>query len=222
MGKAGGMTIEKMDDFFAARINGYDEHMLNDVPGCREGYVRMAGALPGGVRNLLDLGCGTGLELDEIFRLYPDLCVTGIDLTQVMLDRLKEKHSERNLTLINGSYFDYDFGIARYDAAVSFQTMHHFSREDKIGLYTRLFHTLKNGGRYVECDYMVSTRAQEDFFRAENRRLRSEQGIPDGEYYHYDTPCTVENQTDMLKKAGFKRVGTLWREENTTLLAADK
>lgn len=217
-----GVPIEKMDDFFAARLDGYDEHMLNDVPGCREGYVRMARAVPGGVRDLLDLGCGTGLELDEIFRLYPDIRVTGIDLTQAMLDRLREKHPGRNLTLINGSYFDYDFGIGRYDAAVSFQTLHHFSHEDKIRLYTRIFHALKSGGRYVECDYMVTDRAEEDFYYAENRRIRSEQGISDGEYYHYDTPCTVRNQTDMLKKAGFKRVEKLWRQENTTLLAADK
>lgn len=25
------MTLEKMDDFFTARVEGYDEHMLRDV-----------------------------------------------------------------------------------------------------------------------------------------------------------------------------------------------
>jgi len=26
--------LEKMDDFFAARVDGYDAHMLHDVEGC--------------------------------------------------------------------------------------------------------------------------------------------------------------------------------------------
>ena len=35
----------------------------------------------------------------------PDLRVTGIDLTQAMLDELKKKHPEANLRLICGDYF---------------------------------------------------------------------------------------------------------------------
>lgn len=36
-------------------------------------YQWMARELPSGTRRLLDLGCGTGLELDCIFRRLPDL-----------------------------------------------------------------------------------------------------------------------------------------------------
>ena len=71
--------IEEMSAFFAARVEGYDEHMLNDVVGCREGYARLAQALPADARDVLDLGCGTGLELDALFARFPDLRVTGID-----------------------------------------------------------------------------------------------------------------------------------------------
>jgi len=59
--------LEKMCDFFTARVDIYDEHMLNDVDGCKEGYVKMAGLVPG-TGAILDLGCGTGLELDKIFK----------------------------------------------------------------------------------------------------------------------------------------------------------
>ena len=34
---------------------------------------------------ILDLGCGTGLELDALFARFPDLRVTGIDMTEEML-----------------------------------------------------------------------------------------------------------------------------------------
>ena len=145
-------------------------------------------------RQLLDLGCGTGLELDEIFKIHPNIKVTGVDLSKTMLGVLKQKHPNQDLTLINANYFDYDFGIERFDAAISFQTMHHFSHEQKIKLYSRVYSALKPGGKYIECDYMVVEQKDEDFYFKENERIRKEQNIADGEFYHYDIPCTIENQ----------------------------
>jgi len=83
------MQIEQMSNFFTARVDGYDEHMLTEVEGCKDGYVIMAELLPRNAAYILDLGCGTGLELDEIFKAKPSINVTGIDLTQAMLDKLK-------------------------------------------------------------------------------------------------------------------------------------
>ena len=137
-----------MTDFFAARVEGYDEHMLKNVDGCREGYEKMAELLPDSVKSLLDLGCGTGLELDEIFKTKPELSVTGVDLSKSMLDCLRRKHPEKNLTLLEASYFDADFGVEAFDAAVSFETMHHFSHAEKIGLYAKICRALRPGGRY--------------------------------------------------------------------------
>ena len=39
----------------------------------------------------LDLGCGTGLELEEYFRYNPEADITGIDLSDAMLKVLKQK-----------------------------------------------------------------------------------------------------------------------------------
>lgn len=216
------MGIEQMSDFFTARVNGYDAQMLNNVEGCKNGYEKMAQLLPKDAQNIVDLGCGTGLELDEIFKVHPDIHVTGIDLTQAMLDKLKEKHPDKNMTLINASYFDYDLGTERFDAAISFQTMHHFSHDDKLKLYSKIYDSLKEGGQYIESDYMVETQEEEDFFFAENKRIRKEQGILDGEFYHYDTPCTIDNQIKLLTKAGFKTIRKEFREGSTTILVAEK
>ncbi len=214
--------IEPMDDFFTARADGYDEHMLKNVVGCAEGYARMAALLPQHTRTLLDLGCGTGLELDPIFGRFPDVHVTGIDLTQAMLERLRGKYPCKRLTLIHGSYFDVDFGAARFDAAISFQTLHHFTHEAKLGLYRRLWASLKEGGLYLECDYMVREQEEEDALFAESRALRERLGVPDGVFYHFDTPCTAANQISLLQRAGFSAVRQVWSMGNTTLLAAEK
>ena len=212
--------LEKMTDFFTERVEQYDAHMLANVPACAEAYREMAQLIPKKCHELLDLGCGTGLELAEIFDQYPNIHVTGIDLTREMLEKLKQKYENKQINLICGSYFDVDFGINSFDCVISFQTMHHFSHEKKIGLYHRIWQCLKKTGIYVECDYMVDTQEEEDFYYAENRRLRKEMGIPEDEFYHYDTPCTVRNQITMLKQAGFSEILQKFRMENTTILCA--
>ena len=212
--------LEKMTDFFTERVEQYDAHMLANVPACAEAYREMAQLIPKKCHELLDLGCGTGLELAEIFDQYPNIHVTGIDLTREMLEKLKQKYENKQINLICGSYFDVDFGINSFDCVISFQTMHHFSHEKKIGLYHRIWQCLKKTGIYVECDYMVDTQEEEDFYYAENRRIRKEMGIPEDEFYHYDTPCTVCNQITMLKQAGFSEILQKFRMENTTILCA--
>lgn len=214
--------LEKMSDFFAARTEMYDEHMLGEVEGCKEGYKKMAGLVPSDCVSLLDLGCGTGLELDEIFRLHPRLKVTGIDLTQPMLDKLHSKHPDKDINLICGDYFRVPLGEDAFDCAVSFQTMHHFSKDKKLGLYKKIYNSLRFSGLYIECDYMVLTQQEEDFWFGENKRLRNEQGITGDEFYHYDTPCSVDNEIDLLKRAGFVGIEQVFRIENTTMLVAKK
>ena len=216
------MKLETMSDFFTARLEGYDEHMLEEVKGCREGYGKLAEALPENTGSLLDLGCGTGLELDEIFRRFPDLSVTGIDMTASMLEKLRQKALSPRLKLICGDYFSVNFGREAFDAAVSFQSLHHFKPEAKTELYRRIWEALRHGGVYLECDYMAASAEEEAFYFRENDRLRAEQGIPEGVFCHFDTPCTPEHQRRILLKAGFASCEILWKQENTTLLRAVK
>ena len=214
--------MEKMTDFFTARAEGYDEHMLLNVEGCKEAYKEVAKLIPAACKSLLDLGCGTGLELDEIFKKLPGTAVTGIDLTQAMLDKLKQKYQGKSIDLICGSYFDVDLGTSKYDCAVSFQTMHHFSHDAKTALYRKVLQSLKENGIYIESDYMVEEQEEEDFYYAENKRIRKELNLPEREFYHYDTPCTINNQISMLTMAGFSKAEKVFRAENTTIVIAHK
>lgn len=212
--------MEKMEAFFAARVDGYDQHMLTNVTGCREGYAQIAWQLPEGTARLLDLGCGTGLELEAVFDRFPDIRVTGIDMTREMLDRLVLKYPGKDIELICASYFECDLGEEIFDAAISFQTMHHFPHADKLRLYQSIRRALKPGGRYVECDYMLGDQGQEDALFEENRRIRAELGIGEREFYHFDTPCTIDNQISLLLRAGFASAEVVWRVENTTMIVS--
>ena len=202
--------LERMDAFFEARLQGYDEHMLTEIEGAKEFYPFTAAALPkrDGTR-LLDLGCGTGLELEGFFALCPTAHVTGIDLSEGMLSALKEKFPDKALSLIRASYFAHEFGREVFDAAVSVESLHHFTMEEKIPLYRKVFDALVPGGVFVLTDYFATSEEEERFYRAELLRLRAEQGIDDDEFYHYDTPLTVPHETQALREGGFETVEIL-------------
>ena len=199
--------LEKMSDFFEARLDGYDAHMLRNIESAEEFYPFTAACLPRIPEcRILDLGCGTGLELEYYLQRNPDANITGIDLSQGMLDALREKFANRNITLIQGSYFDVPFGEACFDGAVSVESLHHFPQEAKIPLYTKLCRALKPGSAFILTDYFSLTDAQEQSFFSELTRLKVEQGITDQEYYHFDTPLTVAHEKEALLAAGFSSV----------------
>ena len=82
--------LENMSDFFEARLDGYDEHMRKDIEFATEFYPFTASQLPTDKDSeILDLGCGTGLELEEYYKVCPSAKVTGIDLSEAMLEALK-------------------------------------------------------------------------------------------------------------------------------------
>ena len=202
--------LEKMGEFFDARLEGYEEHQLNTIESARAFYEFTAERLPRDVgAQILDLGCGTGLELDAFFRLNPDAEVTGIDLAPGMLQALRKKFPEKALTLIEGSYFDVPFGENTFDAAVSVESLHHFTKEEKIPLFMRLRDALKEGGVFILTDYFALSEEEEVRRREEFRRLKKEQGLPEDEFYHYDTPLTVEHEQEALLAAGFSTVEVL-------------
>lgn len=216
--------LEDMGSFFDKRVDNYEQHMHEEVSDSRQFYVETASLIP--VKKnlkLLDLGCGTGLELDEIFKINDDVHVTGIDLSSKMLERLMLKHREKTnqLNLIKGSYFDVDFGMEKFNIALSVQTMHHFTHEQKVTLYSKIYDCLLTGGCYIETDYIANSQEDEDFYYAESNRLKAKQGITKG-FYHFDTPCTVENQMKLLNLAGFSCVELHERYQSTAICVAKK
>ena len=202
--------LEKMSDFFEKRLCGYDEHMLNEIESATEFYPFTAEMLPACDNSrILDLGCGTGLELEEYFTRCPSAKVTGIDLSQAMLSALRRKFENKDITLVCGSYFDVPLGKCVFDAAVSVESLHHFTKEEKIPLYKKLHESLRQNGYFILTDYFALSDEEEKLHRKNLLDLKAEQGICDDEFYHYDTPLTVQHETEALLEAGFTSVEVL-------------
>lgn len=211
--------LEAMGGFFDRRVDTYEDHMRP-----WRAYYRWLGELiPAQAETLLDLGCGTGLELDEIFRLHPDIRVTGIDLAPGMLARLREKHPERKLTLTVGDYLTVPLAPCAFDVAVAFETLHHFPPETKLGLFRRIFAALRPGGMLLEGDYIAESDEMETYLFQELARRRARQHVPEGTFVHFDTPLTLAHELSLLSQAGFTAEVLGYRgEDNTPMIRAIK
>ena len=211
--------LETMGGFFDRRVDSCEDHMRP-----WRAYYRWLGELiPAQAETLLDLGCGTGLELDEIFRLHPDIRVTGIDLAPGMLARLREKHPERKLTLTVGDYLTVPLAPCAFDVAVAFETLHHFPPETKLGLFRRIFAALRPGGMLLEGDYIAESDEMETYLFQELARRRARQHVPEGTFVHFDTPLTLAHELSLLSQAGFTAEVLGYRgEDNTPMIRAIK
>jgi tRNA (cmo5U34)-methyltransferase len=215
---------EKMSDFFDKRSSGYDEHMRQSIASFEAFYEAIAQCIPctDEVLHILDVGCGTGLELGPIFLRAPNARITGVDLSEGMLKHLRDKVASRleQLALIQGSYLEMSFGQAEYDYGVSVMTLHHLLPERKGRLYEKTRQALKDEGKYIEGDYIVSKEKHEPILAEYREKLRSVTKPGDG-HYHVDIPLTMEMQRELLLKAGFARVEVIWEEGEAAVYVAE-
>lgn len=210
---------EEMSSFFASRIDGYENVHLNHW-GAE--YAHIADYFDNGLHTLLDIGCGTGLELEALYGRFPEVAITGIDLSQDMLNKLKTKYKDKNIELILSDYFQYPFEAEKYDAALSFETLHHFKYEKKQRIYEKLFQTIKKGGYYIECDYIACCEEEELICLEQYEYRRRENNIPEDMFVHIDIPLTFEHQIELMEKAGFKNVKLLYENCGTMIIRAEK
>lgn len=209
------VRLEEMGGFFSARLESYEDHMAVWQPA----YERFAQLLAMERGRILDLGCGTGLELDWILRQCPNVSVTGVDLCQDMLDQLKKKHGDR-VSLICEDYFQFDMQEEIWDAVISFESLHHFFPEEKKTLYQKIYQGLKKGGRFLLGDYIACCDEEESLLQAVYQKKRERFHIPEGQWVHFDIPLTIEHETECMRQAGFSSVRVLDSIQGATIVEA--
>lgn len=210
--------LEEMADFFARRLEDYEEHMAI----WKKSYQIFAESLPSECHEILDLGCGTGLELDKIWEKNPYVAVTGVDLCQSMLDQLVEKHFDKHLTVVCQDYFQYDFGSDRWDAVISFQSLHHFLPKQKKVLYQKIYNGLRDGGSFILGDYIACCDEEEELLRSVCMKKRKQSAISEDCFVHFDIPLTLDHELEVMKNVGFQ-IEKVWDDpDEVTIITAKK
>ena len=199
----------EMNEFFNRVVDiDYDERHLKLI----EAKEKIIDFLPENMKNIIDLGAGTGLQLIKLYKVYPNVHTTAIDISDGMLKKLEERHISDNITIVNKSFFDYDFEN-NIDAVISSQALHHFESNDKLTLYKKVYDCLKKDGVFVNEDYF----AEEE--ETEKQLFEDYYNLVRGEGKHYDTPLTIEHETEILKEVGFSSVETCITDNYKIIIA---
>lgn len=182
-----------MKDFFNEKIDTYDETHQKFM----DSKKLVADNLPLNTSTLLDLGCGTGLELFEVVKRIPNIQITGIDVSENMLEELQKRPFAKQVKTICGDFFEVDFG--KNDAIISTSALHHFFEDDKIRLYSKIYKSLNNNGYFINCDKIALSQEEQDEAKYNYEYKRKK-------FKHLDTPLTIDNEVKLLKQVGFKNI----------------
>ena len=179
-----------MKAFFDWKADGFDDVHMSLV----ESKVAVTESLPDGIGRVLDLGVGTGMELYALTKRFPDVQVTGIDISPNMLEYIRSRPFADRVKCVVGDFFEVEFGEG-YDAVISTSALHHFAPEDKAALYRKVYDCLRPGGWFVNADRFTDTEEE----TAEFYRYFLEHKLDSN---HCDTPLHVGLEEALLTDAG--------------------
>ncbi len=185
---------QKQRSFFNEKIDTYDDVHSSFM----ETKKTIADNLDKDTIEILDLGAGTGLELIHVFELFPNAKVKVIDISEKMLEKLKERNFSNQVTTICGDFFQEEFG-KNFDAVISTSALHHFKIKEKKELYKKIYECLKEDGQFINCDKIALTQ------EIENQQLYELENEIE-KYKHIDTPLTLEHELELLEQTGFKDI----------------
>jgi len=169
----------------------YLDLMLAEIPGFEELEDAVAAATEGvPARDVLELGTGTGETALRVLARHPDARWTGIDASEAMLARARERLPGAELLVRR---LEEPLPAGPFDLVVSVLAVHHLDGAGKRDLFARVAGVLRPDGRFVLGDVVVPRAGEEGPI------------FIDGEY---DKPDTVADQLAWLREAGFDATAT--------------
>lgn len=166
------------------------------------------------MRDVLDVGCGTGFPLIELAeRLGPGSRVTGIDLWSGGLQRAGEKIKSRgtlNVTLREGSAAAMPFGTASFDLLVSNLGLNNF--EDPAAAIRECRRVARVGATLALTTNLAGH--MKEFYAVFEEALleRGDDGALGRIQAHVEHRGTVASVSDLLESGGFRVTRVIERE----------
>lgn len=100
--------------------------------------------------NVLDVGCGTGEILSAIRKLYPNVSLQGIDISQEMLKQAENKKID-NVKLYLGDAEHLSFENDKFDILICTDSFHHYPKPQRT--IDEFYRVLQNNGYLLLADF---------------------------------------------------------------------
>jgi tRNA (cmo5U34)-methyltransferase len=162
-------------------------------------------------KNILELGCGTGVLTGLIHEACPRAEITGIDLSNEMLDKARTKPSLRKIRFVAGDIRNPWTGD-HYDAIITTLCLHHLADHEREDLFKRASKALEPDGRFICGDIFRADRDRDNTLIVEAWRDSMIQGNVSADDItamitqyanNLSQISTLPMYCEQLKKAGF-------------------
>jgi tRNA (cmo5U34)-methyltransferase len=162
----------------------YLAQMLDEIPGYEELQAAVTAATEGiQATTVLELGTGTGETALRVLAQHPNAHWTGIDASEAMLARARERLPDADLRLAR---LEDPLPSGPFDLVVSVLAVHHLDGDAKRDLFIRIAQLSDN---FVLGDVVIPEDPHEAMIEID---------------WEYDLPSSVADQLDWLRAAGFR------------------
>ena len=132
------MENKEVVDAFNKASTDYDKYRKQAIPNMDIYYNTVVNLTKNySDPKILDLGAGTGILTELLYKQHPNSDITLVDLSTEMLNIAKNKFNDKNFKYIEADYLTHDFD-KDYDIIVSSLSIHHLTDEEKKVLYKRI------------------------------------------------------------------------------------
>ena len=206
------MTVQEQFNLIAKE---YDENRRKFIPCFDDYYISStdfaAKSLEKTPNLIFDLGSGTGLLLSFWFRHFSDVKYVLVDLAEEMLAVAKKRFE--NLLNVEYKILDYskELPAGNPDLVISALSIHHLEHDAKQNLFKKIYSALSENGAFINYDQFCAEDA------AMNKKIEkywTEQikssNLSEKEFERWqerkklDRECSVRQEIEWLKQAGFK------------------
>jgi len=165
----------------------YLAEMAAEIPGYEElQEAVVAATVEVHATQVLELGTGTGETALRVLAQHPGARWVGIDASEAMLERARERLPEADLRL---QRLEDELPSGPFDLVVSALAVHHLDGPGKRDLFSRVAGVLRPGGVFVLGDVVVPAAGQEGPIEID---------------WVMDLPDSVDDQLAWLSAAGFE------------------
>ena len=180
-------------------------------------------------RSILDLGAGTGLLSQFLYRYFPRAAYTLVDISDDMLKVAQQRFAG----LPRFRYINDDFSRhipeGQYDLIVSALSIHHLTDNDKAKLYQRIYASLAGAGCFLNIDqYNSESGVLNKLYAKEWLAYIKESGLPEADIKKgmlrrkLDKETTIPRELAALRKTGFRECDCVYKYLKFGVVVAKK
>ena len=204
-----------------------------DAPLTMELCTEAAKYVNPNAKDLLDIGCGAGNYTLKMLSKINNLNCTLNDLSIPMLERAQQRvtpQTNGKVSIIQEDMRNLNMADESFDIVLAATTFHHLRDDaDWEHVFSKLYKALRPGGSIWISDLIThDTVPLEKLFHQRYSDYLDTLGGPEYrrkvlDYIeHEDTPRSVNFQTDLLRKVGFKSVEILHKNSYFAAFGAIK